>query len=1150
MAIDIDRWRASIGTFCPGYGPKGSAKFRYCYDKDDLNFYGGKRKWANFLFETYLFHRVPRGYGLSFVSISLLFQGIILMLCGDIHPNPGPDEHVCSNLSVCHANMRSLKPLNIAEANEKVLHIECEFGKIMDIITISETWLTENDSDDNLTLNGYQNPFRRDRQAQNGTVGYGGVLAWVSNDIACKRRLDLELPDIEAMWLEIRTTNKKFLLCVAYRAPGMQSLLFWEKMQESINLINSQDIFRILVTGDLNSDPGTPAGVCMSDFVSANEMFTHISEPTRITLHSQTILDQFISNVATFVQRTNIHPPISNCDHCVISANLSFKIPKGNTYVRRMWNFKNTTFDSYREKLRDYNWDYCTDPNLNIDEAVDSWTKEILKIASSTIPNRVVTIRTNDKSWYSTKLRKLRRKKDKKHEIAKRNNTPEAWHQYRDQRNLYYSQIRKAKIDYDEKLYSEVNEENISHKRWWSLVKSINKSNCKDTYPPLIVGEDILTDDLDKANAFNNYFIKASVIEDKNARVPDVNRIMAGAFENLTVTIQDVLDQLKSLDISKSYGPDLISPRFLKEGADILAAPLCKIINNSLLQQVVPSAWKRANVIPIYKKGKKNLTDNYRPVSLLSTASKIMERTVFKYVYNHFKDNFIISQFQSGFLPGRSTVTQLLEVYHHLCSTLNAGKEIRVVFLDISKAFDKVWHPGLLYKLEMCGISGNLLGWFKSYLSDRSQRVIVNGKTSDWCEITAGVPQGSVLGPLLFLIYINDIVNTVSHCKIRMFADDTCLFLQVDDRIEAAALLNEDIQSIYNWSNDWLIQFSPPKTKSLTISNKADVALNPTLHFNLHPIEEVKSHIYLGVRLCSNLQWGAHIRDVTLKARKKLNVLTYFKFKLSRKSLETIYESFILPTMEYANIVWGGTSDVDLAKLEKIHVDAMRCITGATARSNIANLYTDTQWYSTKDRICNNIQTMMFKIKNNLAPNDLKVLIPIPNVNNYNLRNKQALQNPFCRLQLFKRSFIPTGIRQWNNLAAEIKLLSTVHTFKQHIRTKSRTLLFYYGKRWPSIHHTRMRIGCSKLNYDLCSNLHVINDMSCLCGSPIENASHFFFTCPLFIIERVKLMQSLPNMPDLTCDDLLNGNEQLTLDHNQAIFQAVHEFIVETKRFV
>ena len=266
----------------------------------------------------------------------------------------------------------------------------------------------------------------------------------------------------------------------------------------------------------------------------------------------------------------------------------------------------------------------------------------------------------------------------------------------------------------------------------------------------------------------------------------------------------------------------------------------------------------------------------------------------------------------------------------------------------------------------MCGIKGNLLAWFKSYLTGRFQRVIVNGQASEWSSVTAGVPQGSVLGPLLFLIYINDIVNTVSHCKIRMFADDTCLFLVVDDRDAAAVLINEVLNSIYKWSKCWLIQFSPPKTKSLTISNKTDRLLNPVLEFNSHPIEEVKSHIYLGVRLSCNLHWSAHINDICLKARQKLNMLVYFKFKLSRRSLETIYESFILPTMEYANIVWGGTSNTDLAKLENLHQDAMRCITGATARSNIAKLYTDTQWYCIKNEIFKNVKTLIVKINDKI----------------------------------------------------------------------------------------------------------------------------------------------------------------------------------------
>ena len=348
---------------------------------------------------------------MSLVATAFILQCIILILCGDIHPNPGPSEKLHCDISLCHANVRSLKHINNNGINEKVLSIECELANSFDIITISETWLTENDSDNNFLINGYQNPFRRDRQAQNGAIGYGGVLAWVSNNIACKRRSDLEQPDIEAMWLELRSNNNKFLLCVAYRAPGMQNILFWEKMQESINLINSHDILKIMIAGDLNADPNTPAGACMSDFVQTNEMYIHINVPTRITSHSQTILDQFISNVSNFVQSTTVHPPISSSDHCVISAHLSFKVLKGTTYPRRMWNFKNTCFDEYRAKLSHHNWEYCTDPGLDINEALNSWTSQLLDIAKSTIPNRMVTIRVNDKPWYNTFLRKLRRKK-------------------------------------------------------------------------------------------------------------------------------------------------------------------------------------------------------------------------------------------------------------------------------------------------------------------------------------------------------------------------------------------------------------------------------------------------------------------------------------------------------------------------------------------------------------------------------------------------------------------------------------------------------------------------------------------------------------------------------------------------------------------
>ena len=242
-----------------------------------------------------------------------------------------------------------------------------------------------------------------------------------------------------------------------------------------------------------------------------------------------------------------------------------------------------------------------------------------------------------------------------------------------------------------------------------------------------------------------------------------------------------------------------------------------------------------------------------------------------------------------------STVTQLLEVYHEFCKAVDNGKEIRVVFLDISKAFDKVWHSGLIYKLKKSGIRGRLLAWFIDYLKHRMQRVVVNGQHSDWGEIKAGVPQGSVLGPLLFLIFIDDIIFAVTNCRIRLFADDTCLFIEVDNRDQAAVLIDEDLININHWSQQWLVNFSPSKTKSLVISNKPNANLNPRVNLKGKVIEEVDSHIYLGVRFSRNLRWSHHINDISIKARKKLNAMMPLKYKLDRKAI-----SLAVPTTQNA----------------------------------------------------------------------------------------------------------------------------------------------------------------------------------------------------------------------------------------------------------
>ena len=595
---------------------------------------------------------------------------------------------------------------------------------------------------------------------------------------------------------------------------------------------------------------------------------------------------------------------------------------------------------------------------------------------------------------------------------------------------------------------------------------------------------------------------------------------------------------------------------FIKEGGLIIATVLHRLFVLSLETAKVPKSFKQANVIPIHKKEVKTIVSNYRPISLLSTLSKILEKIVFKYVYNFFKDNFVLSIYQSGFQSGMSTVTQLIEVYHHFCQAVENGKEIRVVFLDISKAFDKVWHSGLLFKLEQCGIGGQLLAWFKDYLKDRIQRVIINGQQSQWKNINCGVPQGSVLGPLLFLLYINDISNVVTKSHIRLFADDTCLFIEVDNREQAAQDINSDLQEIQQWANKWLITFSPPKTKSLLISNKQDVNQSPHVSLNGHDIDEIQSHTYLGLRFSNDLKWTQHIDDISIKARKCLNLMIPLKFKLDKNSLETIYCSFVMPTMEYANVVWGGSSDGNISKLEKIHVDGMRLVTGATAKSNIKKLYTETTWHEISKRIDDSSLIMLYKIKNNLAPQYLVNLYPgvIKDTKPRTLRNQEniaSLPGKYLRLEIFRNSFIPRTIKLWNSLPKEKQNIPSLDLFKNSIRQKEKEInvLYYYGKRWPSVHHARLRLGCSKLNYDLCKNLHVIENQDCSCGSKKEDAFHYFMTCPNYMNIRIDLFSAISIYSHVTLPIILNGNPKLELSKNKFIFDAVHTFLNKSKRF-
>ena len=307
--------------------------------------------------------------------------------------------------------------------------------------------------------------------------------------------------------------------------------------------------------------------------------------------------------------------------------------------------------------------------------------------------------------------------------------------------------------------------------------RNFYNSNYKIIDPPLEVNNNIYTAECDKANILNTFFQSQTVLNEQNATLPDLSDInrLNSHLESIALTRIEVESALKSLAVGKASGPNGLSNRILRELSKELSIPFCSLFNQSLRSGAFPTPYKEANVCPVPKKGDLSIVSNYRPISLLNAESKVLERLVFKYLYNHLQDNNLLSSLQSGFIPGESTINQLTFLYNTFCQALDSGEEVRAVFCDISKAFDRVWHSGLIHKLHAAGVTGEALAWFKNYLSERKQRVVLPSTSSDWAFIRNGVPQGSILGPLLFLLYINDIVTDIgSH--IRLFADDTSLF--------------------------------------------------------------------------------------------------------------------------------------------------------------------------------------------------------------------------------------------------------------------------------------------------------------------------------------------------------------------------------------
>ena len=340
----------------------------------------------------------------------------------------------------------------------------------------------------------------------------------------------------------------------------------------------------------------------------------------------------------------------------------------------------------------------------------------------------------------------------------------------------------------------------------------------------------------EKAKHFNDFFSQQCKLIINSSVLPNPTLLTDRKIDHITIENDEIISLIRNLNPNKATGSDCISGQMLLLCDDSVILPLNIIFRNILLTSTYPDQWKLANVTPIFKKGDKQLIKNYRPISLLPICSKIFEKIISKNLYSYLNANNLLIKNQSAFRPGDSTTNQLLYLVNEIHQAFENPKSLEVcaVFLDISKAFDKVWHDGFIFKLKQNGVSGSLLMFFQNYLNNRKQRVVLNGSYSGFSAVESGVPQGSVLGPLLFPIYINDLERNIKS-NIKFFADVTMLFSIVKDPTISASDLNHDLNIIFQWAHQWKMEFNPDPTKQaieVLFSCKKYSPNHPKLIFN------------------------------------------------------------------------------------------------------------------------------------------------------------------------------------------------------------------------------------------------------------------------------------------------------------------------------
>ena len=926
-------------------------------------------------------------------------------------------------LQIGHINARSI-PKHIHEIYKVLL----ETG--IDILCVCETFISENTPNSAYEIPGYIF-FHFDRTM----ACRGGVGVYIRSEYPARViKPPIELVQPEMIFVEVTVGSVKMAVGVIYKSPLIPYSVF-AGIHENIAFITSK-YEHCIILGDMNIDhlkvDSSPLKFFNSYFTEPFAFTQIVDEPTRITKTSSTLIDLILTSNPENVKAHGVVDTPGISDHCLTFMAYSLKKPKFKPKIVTRRDFRNFDEKLFVRDMERAPWgNILVVDDDDIDNKVTIFENIHREIIDKHAPFRTFRVTRPATPWFSDEIKKLMDDRDKyknKFNLDKKAETEEI---YKILRNIVCQKIRREKIKtFNEKINTKIKDSKQFHQalKNFSVVESTCNSGSHCNIDPNLMNSTFLKN--------NNAKINEDLVTD------EVNEILKKSsrpsFSFTEVSELQVIKMVRSIK-TNACGVDGISAFFLKLGIEHSVYAFTNIINTSILYKKFPNRWKNALVKPLPKTNNPASVSDYRPISLLPTFSKVIEKLIAKQMIEYLKDTNYFDNLQSAYKPSHSTITALLNVTDDIYECLENSELVFLVLLDYSKAFDCANHRLILAKLKAAGFRDDSLQWISSYLNGRHQKVATSEGESGWSGVFNGVPQGSVLGPLLFTVLVSDLRDAIKRGRYHMYADDTQLYYscKCENANRTIQDINSDLKGISKFSKTNCLKLNAAKSKFIVIGSRQNlkklknIQLDP-IRIDDNIIEREYEAKNLGIVVDEELTWTRHVNLSIAKAYGKLRQAFRFKNFLSDSSKLKLTETYILSQFNYGDIILQNLSVQLKNKIQRLQNGCVRFTYGLRKYDHISASIKDKNILNMENRRLLHSLTLMFRIKNREAPmylcNRIKTYAE---THNHFTRNRYNINAPFARTKLRSMSFFINISKKFNELTNYINLENiSLYTFK------------------------------------------------------------------------------------------------------------------------